>query len=327
MTDVTFILHDVESGNDYPVKLHDNQDGTYSQTINTAGGSTTVGDITVADGGDETLGAKADAKSTSTTTTPATIMSVLKQISYMEQNPASRAVTGLFALETGGNLAAILAKLSADPATQTTLAALLAKIPAVGQALAAASTPVVLPATQITTLTPPAAITNFANETGGNLAGIKALLPTALAAHGGLVVEGVASGVAIPVSGTFYQSTQPASDAGPAWTSIHGVSGVPFTSADQHAGLAAVTDAPTAGLKLVVTDIFISSDTAMSVTFKEETAGNAVVTGPIYIAANSSVQVTPRSKMWKLSTAAKKLEVITSVSGNIMIDCGYYYEA
>ena len=39
------------------------------------------------------------------------------------------------------------------------------KTPALGQALAAGSTPVVLPAAQITTLTPPAAITGFATET------------------------------------------------------------------------------------------------------------------------------------------------------------------
>lgn len=38
------------------------------------------------------------------------------------------------------------------------------KTPALGQALAAASVPVVLPAAQITTLTPPAAITGFATE-------------------------------------------------------------------------------------------------------------------------------------------------------------------
>lgn len=63
------------------------------------------------------------------------------------------------ALETGGNLAAI--KADTD------------KIPSQGQALAAASLPVVLPALQVTALTPPAAITNFANETGGNLAAIK----------------------------------------------------------------------------------------------------------------------------------------------------------
>lgn len=68
--------------------------------------------------------------------------------------------TSLLARETGGNLASI--KTNTD------------KIPALGQALAAGSVPVVLTAAQITTLTPPAAITNFANETGGNLATIAA---------------------------------------------------------------------------------------------------------------------------------------------------------
>lgn len=61
-----------------------------------------------------------------------------------------------FANETGGNLAAIKAKTD--------------NIPAQGQALAAASLPVVLTAAQIVTLTPPGAITNYALETGGNLA-------------------------------------------------------------------------------------------------------------------------------------------------------------
>ncbi|HEX4043276.1 MAG TPA: hypothetical protein VHY10_16380 [Xanthobacteraceae bacterium] len=41
-----------------------------------------------------------------------------------------------------------------------------------GQQLAAASVPVVLTAVQISTLTPPAAITNYAEETGGNLASL-----------------------------------------------------------------------------------------------------------------------------------------------------------
>ena len=70
------------------------------------------------------------------------------------------------ALETGGNLAAILAKLSSDPATQTTLAAILAKL-------------ISAPATA-------------ALQGGG--------LPAALAAGGGLKVEGVANGVAQPVT-------------------------------------------------------------------------------------------------------------------------------
>lgn len=63
-------------------------------------------------------------------------------------NAGTNLNTSLLAVETGGNLAAI--KADAD------------KIPALGQALAAASVPVVLTATQITTLTPPAAITGFA---------------------------------------------------------------------------------------------------------------------------------------------------------------------
>ena len=50
----------------------------------------------IADGSDVTLGAKADAKSTATDATAVSIMQVLKEISYMEQNPASRAVTGTF---------------------------------------------------------------------------------------------------------------------------------------------------------------------------------------------------------------------------------------
>jgi hypothetical protein len=40
---------------------------------------------------------------------------------------------------------------------------------------------------------------------------VEALLPAALAANGGLKVEGVAGGVAQPVSGTFWQATQPVS--------------------------------------------------------------------------------------------------------------------
>lgn len=62
-------------------------------------------------------------------------------------------------------------------ATETTLGGVKTgtdRIPAQGQALAANSTPVVLTAAQVTTLTPPAAITNFANETGGNLASLVA---------------------------------------------------------------------------------------------------------------------------------------------------------
>ncbi len=65
-------------------------------------------------------------------------------------NAGTNLNTSLLALEAGGNLASIKAKTD--------------NIPAQGQALAAASTPVVLTAAQITTLTPPAAITGFATS-------------------------------------------------------------------------------------------------------------------------------------------------------------------
>ena len=62
----------------------------------------------VADGDLITLGAKADNKSTATDTTAVSAMSVLKEISYMEQNPASRAVTnaGTFATQNSDALVA-----------------------------------------------------------------------------------------------------------------------------------------------------------------------------------------------------------------------------
>jgi hypothetical protein len=79
------------------------------------------------------------------------------------------------------SLSSIDGKIPASPATSgkqdtgnTSVASIDTKTPALGQALAAASVPVILPSATITTLTPPAAITNFANETGGNLAAIKA---------------------------------------------------------------------------------------------------------------------------------------------------------
>lgn len=61
---------------------------------------------TEADGANVTLGAKADARSTATDTTAITAMQVLKEISYMEQNPASRAVTNAGTFATQSTLAA-----------------------------------------------------------------------------------------------------------------------------------------------------------------------------------------------------------------------------
>ena len=69
-------------------------------------------------------------------------------------------VSGTVSLPTGASTSALQTTGNASVASLDT------KAPALGQALAAASVPVVLPATQITTLTPPAAITGFALEAG-----------------------------------------------------------------------------------------------------------------------------------------------------------------
>jgi|SRR5574343_780999 len=115
-----------------------------------------------------------------------------------------------------------------------------------------------------------------------------------------------------------------ARDAGPAWTSTFGVAGARFTSADQSASAASVTDAPASGKKLVITDVILSVGTAMRVDLKEETSGT--VFASVYMAANSLVQLTPRGK-FKLATADKKLQVQTSAAGNVAVTAFYYSEA
>ena len=79
----------------------------------------------IVDGAMVTLGAKADNKSTATDTTSVSAMSVLKEISYMEQNPTSRAVTnaGTFAVQAAqsgtwnvGTVTAVTAITNALPA-------------------------------------------------------------------------------------------------------------------------------------------------------------------------------------------------------------------
>lgn len=113
-------------------------------------------------------------------------------------------------------------------------------------------------------------------------------------------------------------------DNGPHWTTVYGVSGARFTSADASGADAAVTDAPTSGQKLCLTDVTISVDTAMRVDLKLETAGT--VLHSFYLPANGTVQFTPRAK-FKLATADKKLMVRTSAAGNIAVTAYYYSEA
>jgi hypothetical protein len=112
-------------------------------------------------------------------------------------------------------------------------------------------------------------------------------------------------------------------DAGPSWTSVYGVSGARFTSADASLADAAVTDAPTAGQKIVVTDLLISVAIDMQLDFKLETAGTVLAT--FYIQANSSLFFTFRSK-FKLATADKRLMVRAAEDGAVAVTAFYYSE-
>lgn len=119
-------------------------------------------------------------------------------------------------------------------------------------------------------------------------------------------------------------TAQPVVDLGPGWSSSFGVAGARFTSADQSAAAASVTDAPDAGEKLVVTDVVISVGAAMRVDLKEETSGTVLAS--LHLAANTVTQLTFRGKL-KLATADKTLQVQTSAIGSIAVTAFYHSEA
>lgn len=77
----------------------------------------------------------------------------------------------------------------------------------------------------------------------------------------------------------------------------------------------ALTAAPTAGQKWVVTDIIISTAAAAEVHLEEETSAT-VVWGPMILPANFAGQFTPRGKL-KLATADKKVMVKSSTADHI----------
>lgn len=112
------------------------------------------------------------------------------------------------------------------------------------------------------------------------------------------------------------------SDRGPDWDTTLGVSNaaVLITTATT----TSVTGAPTSGAKIVVVDIFVSSDTAQTLTFEEETSGRDVF--KFYVPANGTMQITPRGKL-KLAVADKKLQLTTSAAGNVGCTVLYYSEA
>jgi hypothetical protein len=148
--------------------------------------------------------------------------------------------------------------------------------------------------------------------------------PTAMPA-GGAGVRGWLSAIwtklngSLAVTGTFYQTTQPASDAGPVQT----VTRTPFSSADCSATPVDLTATPGASLKAVAMDIIVSVVTACTVNILTE-SGSTIFS--IYMGANSTVQLTPRGYV-KGATVNKKLQITTSVASAISGICNWFAEA
>lgn len=108
-------------------------------------------------------------------------------------------------------------------------------------------------------------------------------------------------------------------DDGPAWTSSY-----TYTASADLSTATAITAAPTSGQYLVIDDVVCSSDAAINIEFEEETSGTVVL--KVFMAANSTVQITPRGKI-KLPTADKKLYGDASGAGNVAITVCYHSEA
>lgn len=141
-----------------------------------------------------------------------------------------------------------------------------------------------------------------------------------------LATSGGGGTVTVAVTGTLPVAVQgivPTYDAGPYNVGSFGVTGSAYVSANA-TGTVAITDVPTTGQKLVITDVLLSTDTAMNILLQEETSANVIA--KIFLPANGTVQWTPRGKV-KLATVNKRLMAKASVTGNVGITTNYYSEA
>jgi hypothetical protein len=110
-------------------------------------------------------------------------------------------------------------------------------------------------------------------------------------------------------------------DGGPSWTTAR------FTidGEDPGTGDVFVTAAPTAGEKIIIDDIIISSQSVdMRIVFKEETSNTVLL--PINLLAGLVPQLTTRGKI-KLPTADKRLVMSSSVVGLVDGVILYHSEA
>ncbi len=181
------------------------------------------------------------------------------------------------------------------------------KTPSLGQALAAVSVPVVLPADQIDALTPPDPITGFALEEGGHLESLDAKLP---ALSGGRVPVD-ASGVAVPVTDNGASLT--VDDGGGSLTvdGTVGVSGViPGTTATS---LGKAEDQASADGDVGVMALAIRKDVAAT------TVGSDGDYAPLEVDANGRLHVIEPSAAGSLAAlgATTGVAVTTDTNGSI----------
>lgn len=112
-------------------------------------------------------------------------------------------------------------------------------------------------------------------------------------------------------------------DAGTAFTTSLGVSGAAVEDNDVTTPTA-ITDVPTSGQKIVLDDLYLSTDTDMYVQIEEETSGTVFL--GFYLKADSSYQFSPRGKI-KAATADKKLMIDSDTAGNVTVTAIYHSEA
>lgn len=116
-----------------------------------------------------------------------------------------------------------------------------------------------------------------------------------------------------------YESSVAILDGGPAWAVQNGVGTGAISSSDATSGMDLTSELP-ADQVIQITDMIISVGADMTVTIEEATSGvggtNIVV---LYMAANTTIQITPRSWIQVNGASGKKVRAITSAAGNISI--------
>jgi len=106
------------------------------------------------------------------------------------------------------------------------------------------------------------------------------------------------------------------------WGGSMGVSGAAVISSDITSATA-ITDVPTTGEKIILTDLIFSAEVAMDITFAEETSETVLF--KVFLPATGFAQITPKNKT-KLATVNKKITAKASIAGKVGITAYYYSE-